>query len=178
MSGTSVQIRIYIRFCSKVFHLFSCIIDVTLSGLSGLYGLLLTKLTALRCTCSICFCCVFFYWGFHIGVAYSSFGRTKLWCAISLTFGGQYWRLRLRNPNTLEVLLQMLSTCRLYFKLLLSSTPRFSWWSTKLHNGALLNVEFHLQRVARVYWGVQVVLQMFKVLLTNYGSIDDTVVFE
>ena len=114
MSVTSVQIRL----CSKVFHFISCIIDVTLSGLSGLYGLLFTNLAALRCTCSICFCCVF-CWGFHIGVAYSSFGRTKLWYALSLTFGGQCRRLRLRNPNTLEAFLQMLSTCRLYFKLLL-----------------------------------------------------------
>ena len=43
MSVTTVPIRL----CSKVFHLISCITDVTLSGLSGLYGLFLRIL--LRC---------------------------------------------------------------------------------------------------------------------------------
>jgi hypothetical protein len=65
-----------------------------------------------------------FWIGFHIDVAYSSFGRSKLLYTLSLIFNGQWRRLRFRNPNTFKAFLQMLSIRMLYFRLSLSSTLR------------------------------------------------------
>jgi hypothetical protein len=95
--------------CSRVFQLRFWTIDVTLSGFSGLYGWFLTNLAVFRCICSTCLIWVF-CWGFQIGVAYSTIGRTRLWYALSFTLGGQCFKFRFSvtsmvqnlNWNTLE----------------------------------------------------------------------------
>ena len=39
-----------------------------------------------------------------MGELYSNFGRTYVWYALSFTVLGQYLRLRVTNPRTLEAL--------------------------------------------------------------------------
>ena len=94
-----------------------------------LIQLLKTYQVALCWTDSILFmfCCLY---GFHTQDAYSSFGRTSVRYAVSLTLWLQPPSTRRKRPRVELAFLQMLSTCSFQLKLLDIVTPRYFLEST------------------------------------------------
>ena len=83
-----------------------------------------TYRAALRWTDSILFmfCCLY---GFHTQDAYSSFARTRVRYAVSLTLWLQPPSTRCKRPRVELAFLQMSSTCSFQLKLLEIVTPRY-----------------------------------------------------
>ena len=68
--------------------------------------------------------CVFFRYGSHMVALYSTMDLTNDLYAVSLSFVGQCFKFRRRNPNILFDLLQVLSICVFHLRSLLIWMPR------------------------------------------------------
>ena len=66
----------------------------------------------------------FFRYGSHMVALYSTMDLTNDLYAVSLSFVGQCFKFRRRNPNILFDLLQVLSICVFHLRSLLIWMPR------------------------------------------------------
>ena len=102
----SIEKCAMVRLLSSVFHFRAESISVTLSlGLKRFK----TQRAALLWTISTMLIFLALY-GSHTVEQYSRVGRTEALYAVSLVFGGQFLRFRLRKPKVLLALFDMLST--------------------------------------------------------------------
>ena len=113
--------RLFPRLFDSGIHVSYSNISVTLSNIPYLP---FTKRAALRCTISS-LSELYFWRGCQTVALYSRKDLTREKYAVSLSFSGQPFRLRLRNDNLEFALDVMTSMCFVHFKLLFASIGAF-----------------------------------------------------